>query len=848
MVHKRIGGFISRIRGGSAPPPPPPPPVASSVPQQSFGTPEDIPQSIPDQPQFTPIPTPRRGGGGGGGSPPQQSFGTPEDIPQSIPDQPQFTPIPSGGGGLSPQQVASARRQRTGGGQRGFSGTVEQSFDGTAERTRFFVEGRQVAESRAGEDFFRPSLSGRETATIEIERNGVTRQIQITPEELRDREFEMRKESAQNLLFGGGMSSAFSGSGGEGGEQLGGVLVRGSEIGRTGEEANQIFEVQPREPTVTERLATGVRRTGFGRTRAGINLAENLDQTQLSIERDAQLAGFERDASISDTMKTSGLPGVVRGTFGRFGAGTGEIARRGGVPQPIAEKAGVIAGDIALFGGVLGPVSATTAQIEREILSASKVSIVGVTREVGAAKARTSAVFKVERAGRLRRGFVSAESIKIAIPRIERFQIAKGVRGATSKDVQAIVSAARGREFVSGLRFPTARQVVRPRAEFVSAEIAKVTRRSVPQTQRFQIARGVRGATRKEVDLFFTRSIGITRRRGERIPFRAVGVSRRRRDVIGQLGAAETGRGFAFSRGLFRVVDRPDTRAFRIGGATPRGARINLNQITQPSQSALTSANVQAIKNVVEQSVKIQPQRQLNVLGSPTGLLTPSPRQTSRAVLRPPSIQQVIARQRILPAISQRSSVRQLSGQRTSQVVRTRQAQRQVSQQKAIQKSIQQVVQTQIPAQRQRFIARARSIPINRFTQRPPPFIPIPRITSPPRRPLIPRVKQFRTVTPRQIFPKFPVFVRRSGRFRLAGFGRTPRQAVSLGRQVTGRTLAATFKVPSFKGINVPGFRTKKEKGGVVFIEPRRRRLSTGSELKEIQAFQRRALKGGILN
>jgi hypothetical protein len=104
-------------------------------------------------------------------------------------------------------------------------------------------------------------------------------------------------------------------------------------------------------------------------------------------------------------------------------------------------------------------------------------------------------------------------------------------------------------------------------------------------------------------------------------------------------------------------------------------------------------------------------------------------------------------------------------------------------------------------------------------------------------------LKRVRQVVPK--FKGFPVLVRRRGIFRVAGFGRTPRQAVGIGKDIVGKTLAATFKVPSFKGGLVKGFRKKKEKGIFVFIEPRKQRLSTRSETTEIQKFLKQSMKGG---
>ena len=91
---------------------------------------------------------------------------------------------------------------------------------------------------------------------------------------------------------------------------------------------------------------------------------------------------------------------------------------------------------------------------------------------------------------------------------------------------------------------------------------------------------------------------------------------------------------------------------------------------------------------------------------------------------------------------------------------------------------------------------------------------------------------------------KYPVLIRRFGQFKIIGYGKTPKQAVSIGKSAVGTTLARTFKVPSFKGFKIPGYKTKKsKKEGLVFIEPSARALSTKSEQKEIQIYK--GMKGG---
>ncbi len=97
---------------------------------------------------------------------------------------------------------------------------------------------------------------------------------------------------------------------------------------------------------------------------------------------------------------------------------------------------------------------------------------------------------------------------------------------------------------------------------------------------------------------------------------------------------------------------------------------------------------------------------------------------------------------------------------------------------------------------------------------------------------------------------KFEVLGRRFGKFGVVGISKTERGAFALGKQFVGKTLGATFKVPKSKISKLPGFRTKITPQGVLFIEPRRRRLKKrGSEVQEIQIFKqakkRKKKKGG---
>jgi hypothetical protein len=81
----------------------------------------------------------------------------------------------------------------------------------------------------------------------------------------------------------------------------------------------------------------------------------------------------------------------------------------------------------------------------------------------------------------------------------------------------------------------------------------------------------------------------------------------------------------------------------------------------------------------------------------------------------------------------------------------------------------------------------------------------------------------------------FSVSLRRFGEFRSLGTGLTKSQAISRGVKGASTTLGASIKIEGpTKITQLPGFRkSKKEKN--VFIEPRKKRLSTKGEIKEIQ-------------
>lgn len=91
---------------------------------------------------------------------------------------------------------------------------------------------------------------------------------------------------------------------------------------------------------------------------------------------------------------------------------------------------------------------------------------------------------------------------------------------------------------------------------------------------------------------------------------------------------------------------------------------------------------------------------------------------------------------------------------------------------------------------------------------------------------------------------RFAVFVRRRGKFEFQGRYKSLSKALNVGKSKVEKSLAASFKITDRSGVKVGGFNlgrfrsSKKEKD--VFVERRRFRLSTQSEVSQILGEKRR--------
>jgi len=97
---------------------------------------------------------------------------------------------------------------------------------------------------------------------------------------------------------------------------------------------------------------------------------------------------------------------------------------------------------------------------------------------------------------------------------------------------------------------------------------------------------------------------------------------------------------------------------------------------------------------------------------------------------------------------------------------------------------------------------------------------------------------------PKSFGGSFTVLMRRFGLFKPVGKTSTLKEAFNLGKFKTRTSLGATFKIEGLKQPkNIFGYKTKKTKKGIYFIELPKYRLSTSTEKAEIQYYRRQ--KGG---
>lgn len=544
-------------------------------------------------------------------------------------------------------------------------------------------------------------------------------------------------------------------------------------------------QIKNKTPKFSSIIAGGISKL-TGRTKE-----EELRRGSILFEKAGKPSRLpEEGKPFGDVVKSGNLPAIVRSTFTQAGRGIFKVATTltGQKPTPSQQiKGGQLVGRTLLFSTALPP---TTAQIQKQFIP-TKVTFVGAQQTVGQKGATITQVgFQAQKGREITKG------------------IARGITGVRpdAKGTRFLTVTTGGR-VRTGVTFPTGK--IQPRL-----------------TQKFQSIQAGRTIQGKR-NLFLQVGAGRVKQQGF-TDFISVGIGQRGKGVIAFRGATATTRGRVDSVGLIKEINKQtNTRAFTSVRGT--GSTVTSQQALGSTQQA-TQAGITAQRAIPKtlpftskpttQQTQVKP---IRVSTTTAQVQVQQPAQRVDVInIQIPTVTQ---------ATKQRSRLRLSTGQGA------RQQQRQVLE--ISQTPVQKVIQVQALAQPQKTQQRGRSqsslvVPtlITPITKTPKPFF-----TFKPR-------QQQKLSQPK----RFTVELRRFGTFRIIGRTRTQRQAFTIGRQQARTTLGATFRVKG-RGVRqptkIPQFRTKKTKRGVVFIEQPKFRLSTGTELGEIQSFRR--LKGGNL-
>jgi hypothetical protein len=625
--------------------------------------------------------------------------------------------------------------------------------------------------------------------------------------------FEQRQQSSTDFVFGGGTEV----------EDTGELLVTGSEIGRTGEEAGQGFRVSGVEPKPTfGSVRTALKSGTYGEAFKEIFPALSQKISQTPIAQRIQRKAIER-------YETEQLYKIYK-------------SARVKPPAELEYKQQQIYAGRLVSVGLLA-MGLTPITIMKPLVIDRSIVSVGVQRATGSNAVETRIAFSTT--DKSLSGFVggTAQKIKGGLIKTEL----RGVVGKAGKPITKAtefrvdtLGKASSRKGVNVL-YDTPTLKVSGKGGRVGA-FAEAGVFKVPATGRSFIQRYGSITTRFRPVITEIPSKVFK----QPLVARSLDIGSQRVRLV----AGDIAEGTTFAGYIYRVPTQP--LVTRIMGT--RGGTLKTFQIVdkQLYDEALKTALASASKSVTTPSTRITslPSTKTTAIVSQQQIVQPSafagtglyerteggmvPQLISQDFRLTGGISpQLISQDFRLTSVQVQSFSpvsRTISRTRTTQVVvpsqRTDTIQRVVP--------IQKIVQRQIPSQAQEFI----QVQKQQLIQKPiipKPIIPKPIIPKIPI-PIFPRLKP--TKTPRSQPFKFPVLVRRFGKFKVVGFGRTPGQAVKIGTDVVSKTLARTFRVPGFKGTRLPGFRTKKEKEGFVFIEPSKRALGTPTEIKEITSFR----------
>jgi hypothetical protein len=448
-----------------------------------------------------------------------------------------------------------------------------------------------------------------------------------------------------------------------------------------------------------------------------------------------------------------------------------------------------IARDVVKFS-FFSPVMQTTTQITRAI-QPTRVIFKGVQQEIYRGKLKTKI------------GFITSSGEKGGAISISRLK--SQIKGKTISDTIGV-----GGTYTHGVNL-LGREIVKPKKQFISAsrsiskqysDIYKQTiQKGITIQQPVKVSEQITAGKiitkiggKKETDIFIGFTKAITRGKESLVAGRTI--SKKGGEVI--------------SKGYLKKI-------------TPKGSGIIRIGLT--GKPSVKTQSIGDLKDIISSAVQEMPKYSFSTptsLGIVSATQATQVRSTPAVSQKSPSeklitntkIKQDImpkleTKQVEIPTLQTRTKQKYTSTSRTKQTAMPKLETKQVE--TLIQQPKQKITQRQTP----RYIQKLKQSPVQRgiFTI----FTPtIPKT----KKPIIPTWKLPKPIKQQKLYGKVPFYVRRFGKWKVGGYGKTKEQALLMGKQYSQKTLGRSFYVPGTKPFGLKGFKTKKEKGiGQIYIQ-----------------------------
>jgi hypothetical protein len=448
--------------------------------------------------------------------------------------------------------------------------------------------------------------------------------------------------------------------------------------------------------------------------------------------------------------------------------------------------------DVGISTFLLGISSPTTAQIERQLFSVSKVSVAGVTQRAGKGFVKTNALFTVERNNQFIKGAIKSQSQQ------------KG---------SYVLTASKGKTFNKDILFPTGKQIIVPKSSFQVGEVAKVS-----QIKGYSVSK----------------SVGMVKESFNKYVYKSVGVSFQKGKLIGQVGITQTSTNqIAVSQGVLKVA-RTSSKEFFVN---PSGLSGNLQQITSSITTTTPSKVIalQSVKNAIGSAVQfpaktitnIIPITSISAMQTPKTITSQSNQTVTQSILPKTT---TTTKQSFIPKVN----TIQNEGNKT--IGRTKNIPTQMTNQDSIQKVIQKTNQITNTRQVNKTLLATRTIQTQRNIFRGGSFK-IPLRNPTPKGFVLP----FKLPSFKQKIPSgnLRLEVKQKGKWVTRGISPNLNKLTNLGKDITGKTINRSFRIKGVTASIPQGYRYSRKKGQKdVFVELSKTSISQRAEREALRKFK----------